>query len=99
MDVLTRLREPLVMSMFASREHLYQEGEAQREAAAGEIERLRAALEPFANYMHTDDGRMDLDNKSAPHPDQQGVGWVYLTYGDFRKARAALYPDENQQPK
>lgn len=44
MDILSRLREPLVMSMFASREHLYQEGESQREAAAHEIELLRYVL-------------------------------------------------------
>lgn len=52
-----------------------------------EIERLTKALEPFAKYM---EGGMDLDNHGAPLPDDQGVGWVYLTYADFRAARAAL---------
>ncbi len=29
----------------------------------------------------------DLDNKGAPLPDDLGMGWVYLTMSDFRRAR------------
>ncbi|MEQ3644823.1 MAG: hypothetical protein ABNH29_16870 [Paracoccus sp. (in: a-proteobacteria)] len=54
------------------------------------VRELVEALEPFARYMHTDEGRMDCDHKGAPFPDHQGVGWIYLTHGHFRRARAAL---------
>lgn len=33
---------------------------------------------------------MDRDNLGNPLPDDAGVGWVYLTQGDFRRAKAAL---------
>lgn len=46
---------------------------------------LMQALEPFAKYM---EGK-DTDNNGKPLPDDQGVGWVYLTYRNFRAARAA----------
>lgn len=47
---------------------------------------LQGALEPFANYMK--DG-LDHDYRGNPLPDEQTVAWVYLTHGDFRRARAA----------
>ena len=49
---------------------------------------LREALEPFAK--HIADMKFDLDNKGNELPDDQAVGWVYVTNGDFRRARAAL---------
>lgn len=52
MDILYRLKQPLVMSMFASKNHLYQEGEAQRAGAADEIKRLRRALALISNYTN-----------------------------------------------
>lgn len=52
-----------------------------------EIEELTAALRPFAEYMA---GGLDLDNTGAPVPDELGVGWVYLTHADFRRAARAL---------
>lgn len=55
-------------------------------AAEARVAELLEALEPFAKYMQ--DGG-DLDHKGNPLPDDQGVGWVYLTIGDFRRARAA----------
>ena len=55
-------------------------------ASQSEASRLRDALTPFAEYM----GDMDRDNLGNPLPDDAGVGWVYLTQGDFRRARAAL---------
>lgn len=33
---------------------------------------------------------MDLDNHWKKIAEQEGVGWIYLTHGDFRRARAAL---------
>ena len=51
---------------------------------------LRAALQPFADYMHTDEGRLDLDHAGCELPDDLGVGWIYLNHGDFRRAQAAL---------
>ena len=54
------------------------------------VQELREALEPFARYMNTDEGRMDRDNKGRALPNEDGVGWVYLTHGDFRRAEAAL---------
>lgn len=60
---------------------------AQRELAAlkAENESLREALRPFSEYMK--DG-MDRDFDGNPLPDDSGVGWVYLTIGDFRRAAA-----------
>lgn len=58
------------------------------DALAREVERLRGALEPFAGYLDT--ARYDLDNKGNPLPDDEGMGRVYLTVGDFRRARATL---------
>lgn len=55
--------------------------------AASRITELETALRPFAAYMG-DKG--DLDNLGQPLPDEQGVGWVYLTMGDFRRARSSL---------
>lgn len=54
---------------------------------AAEIERLREALKPFADYMAEG---MDRNYDGDPLPDADGVGWVYLTQGDFRRARSAL---------
>jgi hypothetical protein len=61
------------------------------EKAANAIEVLRkrsvqleAALRPFANYASK--GGFGLDYHGKPLPDGEGVGWVYLTYGDFRRA-------------
>ncbi len=50
--------------------------------------RLREALEPFAKYLDT--AKFDVDYNGNPLPDEQGMGWVYLTIGDFRRARTAL---------
>lgn len=59
-------------------------------AARTEVRQLREALRPFAEYMQTDEGRLDLDYLGNEIPDDQGVGWVYLTHGDFRAALRAL---------
>ena len=45
------------------------------------------ALEPFAEYCGD---HFDKDFNGNPLPDEQKVGWVYLNYGHFRRARAAL---------
>ena len=51
---------------------------------------LENALEPFAAYLDT--AAWDLNNNGDPLPDDHGMGWVYLTIGNFREARAALTP-------
>jgi len=54
------------------------------------IEELEGALEPFARYA-TKNG-FGLDNHGNERPDDEGVGWIYLTNRDFRRARATLTP-------
>lgn len=63
---------------------------ARADRAEEEIARLREALKPFAEYLQAHP--LDLNNKGRPLPDSEGVGWIYLTIGDFRRARAALTP-------
>lgn len=67
------------------------EWQARAVRAEAQVRELRAALEPFASYM---DGGHDLNHRGEPLPDDQGVGWVYLTVGDFRRARATLKSTE-----
>lgn len=62
---------------------------------AAEIERLREALKPFADYC--DELKGFLDNHNQPLPDDDGPGWVYVKVGDFRRARAALTPKPNKE--
>jgi len=57
-------------------------------AAEQKLASVEEALKPFAEYLDT--AKFDLDNKGEPLPDDQGMGWVYLTVGDFRRARTAL---------
>lgn len=56
---------------------------------------LREALEPFAK--HIDEMKFDLDFKGNKLPDDQAVGCVYVTNGDFRRARAALAGHEQAE--
>lgn len=86
-DEVERLRRMLDLRGTGPAER-YWEGRWRDEAA--ENERLRAALQPFADYMHTDEGRLDLDHDGCELPDDLGVGWIYLNHGDFRRAQAAL---------
>lgn len=60
-----------------------------------ENEKLRGALEPFANYYGPH--YPDTDDKGTPLPDEDGVGWIYLTVGDFRRARALAKDHPNGQ--
>lgn len=62
--------------------------EQDRGRAEAERDRLRRALEPFANYYGPH--YPDTDYNGAPLPDEDGVGWIYLTVGDFRRAAQAL---------
>lgn len=61
--------------------------EDQIKALEAENARMREALEPFARYAS--ENGFGLDNNGAPLPDTDGVGWIYLTNGDFRAARRA----------
>lgn len=60
-----------------------------------EVKRLREALKPFAEYLIG--MPVDLDQKGRPLPDDAGVGWAYLTVGDFRRARTTLFTDAGLQ--
>ncbi len=51
------------------------------------VKSLEEALKPFAAYMGD---HFDKDNHGNPLPDDLGVGWIYLTHADFRRARQAL---------
>lgn len=66
---------------------LLDEAAARLEALEADKARLREALEPFARYAS--ENGFGLDNNGAPLPDTDGVGWIYLTNGDFRAARRA----------
>lgn len=55
--------------------------------AARPQERWTEALRPFAEYMTEG---MDCDYDGNLLPDSDGVGWVYLTQGDFRRAKRAF---------
>jgi hypothetical protein len=66
---------------------------AQLDAALAENARLREALKPFGEYL--DKAAFDLNHKGEPLPDGDCVGWVYLTNGDFRRAREAYRSKPN----
>lgn len=65
-------------------------GEMHRQTMRAEaaLAEAKKALEPFAKYAS--ENGFGLNHKSEPLPDADGVGWVYLTNGDFRAARRAL---------
>lgn len=60
----------------------------QLSALQEEVGRLREALEPFADYASQDGFGLDYHGRELP--DGDGPGWVYVTNGDFRRARSAL---------
>jgi hypothetical protein len=64
-------------------------------AVTAERDKLREALTPFAGYLDT--VASDIDNKGKPLPDDQAMGWVYLTVGRFRRAREALKEPTNAE--
>lgn len=57
-------------------------------SSSDRIKELEDALKPFADYFNRD--YPDLDNSGNPLPDGEEVGWVYITYADFRRAREAM---------
>lgn len=61
---------------------------AERDRLRGLLDEAVAGLEPFGTYLATHP--FDLDNHGNPVSDDQGCGWVYLTAGQFRRARATL---------
>lgn len=67
---------------------LLKEAASALDAKDTRIKELEKALEPFAEYLNG--AAFDLDDKGNPLPDEQGMGWVYLNVGDFRRARTAL---------
>lgn len=58
------------------------------EIAEARLSEAVEVLKPFAEYLNG--MPVDLDNKGKPVPDDQGVGWAYLTVGQFRAARQFL---------
>lgn len=64
--------------------------EAENARLRARVAVLEKALQPFAAYLDT--AAWDLNNNGDPLPDDHGMGWVYLTIGNFREARAALTP-------
>ena len=62
------------------------------EAYRTQLDEALKALEPFA--QHLDEMKFDLDNNGNPLPDDQAVGWVYVTNGDFRAARRVREGDQ-----
>jgi hypothetical protein len=70
-------------------------GESPADISQARIAQLEAALKPFADYMQTEHGSMDQDNKGEPLRDDLGVGWIYLTHGNFRKARDSMKENDN----
>lgn len=67
------------------------ENHRRAEAAESSIKELEKALEPFAKYMGEGG---DKDFLGRPVPDDDCVGWIYLTHADFRRARAVLTKEE-----
>lgn len=57
------------------------------EALEAQLAAAEQALEPFAEYCVD---HFDKDFNGNPLPDEQKVGWVYLNYGHFRRARAVM---------
>jgi hypothetical protein len=57
-------------------------------ASAEREKELVEALEPFARYAA--ENGFGLNHRSEELPDGDGVGWVYLTNGDFRRAARAI---------
>lgn len=66
---------------------IIEEANDDKEALETQLAAAEKALEPFAEYG---EDYFDKDYNGKPLPDKQGVGWVYLNYGHFRKARAVL---------
>jgi hypothetical protein len=57
---------------------------------AGEVERLREALKPFAKWADWHDGMLVDDSSVAHGRGELGGAASYITVGDLRRARAAL---------
>ncbi|MCV9940888.1 hypothetical protein OIU35_31445 [Boseaceae bacterium BT-24-1] len=57
------------------------------EALQAKLAQAGEAMEPFAGYYGPH--YPDTDDRGVPLPDEDGTGWVYLTVGDFRRARSA----------
>lgn len=66
---------------------LLNDREAEIEVLEAKLAAAEKALEPFAEYCGD---HFDKDFNGNPLPDEQKVGWVYLNYGHFRRARAVM---------
>lgn len=66
--------------------------DAELAIAEARVKELEEALKPFATHLV--EMKFDLDSHGNELPDEQTVGWVYVTNGDFRRARTALKGDK-----
>lgn len=73
-----------------SYEQAADELEARAEAAEAEAARLWEALEPFAREATEDDGSYRADWDTQDDAELVGPQFCEVTYGDFRRAYAAL---------
>lgn len=55
------------------------------------VRELEAGLRPFVDAL--EEMRFDRDHRGNPLPDSDTCGWIYVTLGDFRRARALLEPE------
>ena len=62
--------------------------QAENASLREQVEKAREALEPFAKYAVSDG--FGLDSRGNPLPDGESPGWVYVTNGDFRRARRTM---------
>jgi len=73
---------------------------AERDAALAEVARLREALRPFADYAEGADPTLS-DDVAVAYRSHTGPGFTHreqLTFGDLRRARAALAPFTGGNP-
>lgn len=98
-DIVTELREPLVMSMFATKDDLYREQEQQRAKAADEITRLRAQTQWNTDMEAAPrDGTsiLTMPHYRVTHWDNDvlsvaGSGWAG-SWDEYRDAYAEIKP-------
>lgn len=89
-----RERDALMASVEAAEFHrdnairLFNDETERAKTAEALVTTLSEALEPFVDHLN--EMKFDLDNNGNELPEDHAVGWVYVTNGDFRRARAAL---------
>lgn len=76
---VNELRQPLTMSMFLKREHLYQEQERQRQEAALFIERQAEAIRVLREALRKSTNGLECAKLSGSVPDDiRGIATAYI---------------------